>query len=802
MKIRQHIESFFEIWSTMVVTHRWWVLLVTLAFSFAVIPQIKHGWVDISIESFMPADNPALVDYNEFRMEFNYAPPSLLTIELEDSAFTLENLSRIEALHQYIEQNTPYLMEVTSLYNVRYTRGEEDEMITGELNELWPETEEEIPAFREIVLSNANYTGAVISEDEHILVVVIEPLAFDPKNPEPNEYGFTYLRAEEEGAFSETVHNMAASQSSPGFTIRNAGGTTMNHGISKDMERSTGRSMGLGMLIIIVLLGLLFRRVSGVVLPLLVVALSLMMTLAIWPVLGFPYNGNTQIIPTFLLAVGIADAIHILSIFYKHYDNGMAKDDAITLAVKETAIAVLLTTITTAVGLMSFLASDMMPTFTMGMFGAIGVVLALFYTLALIPSLLSILPIKRHFVEPVSGEEEGEEKPSFVLRWVDATIEKFADIGLNHAKKVVGFTAIVSVLALVGVSKMQFEHNPLAWYPEGHVLRDGIDQVDSRMDGTMQAYILLDLKEKNALHEPQVLNAIEDIEQTVINMDYADVDAREATSILSVIKETNQALNANDPSFFSIPQDKQMVAQELLLFESGSDDMYDFANYDLSLARIDIRLKWSNVLHYRDYVGLLKQTVEDKLKEHGLGHVEVKIVGLLPIFGETLFNLLFDTIKSYGLAFIFVFIIMALLMESLRGGLIAFAPNIFPILLTVGVISFIDVPLNIITSTIGCIIIGISVDDTIHFMHHFQRFMKQTNDIKLAIHKTLHTCGRAIFFTSVVLVGGFIVHLTGELSTNKEFGWILSIAIFIALIANLILAPALMSLFYKQPNKA
>jgi hypothetical protein len=317
------------------------------------------------------------------------------------------------------------------------------------------------------------------------------------------------------------------------------------------------------------------------------------------------------------------------------------------------------------------------------------------------------------------------------------------------------------------------------------------------MDGTMNAFVLLDTGEKHALYNPEFLNTIEALEERIKGFNYKGLQAIDATSILSVIKESHQALNGNDEAQFIIPQDRLVVAQELLLFESGSDDMYDFTDYDLSLARIDMQLRWSNILNYRDYVTLLKTEVEAELAARGFGHVEVKIVGLLPIFGETLYNLLYDTMKSYGMAFIFVFLIMVMLMASFRGGLIAFAPNIFPILFTVGFIGLLGIPLNIITSTIGCIIIGISVDDTIHFMHHFQRYAAKTDDVKEAIHKTLHTCGRAIFFTSVVLVGGFIVHLTGELTTNKEFGWLLSLAIFVALIANLILAPALMTLFWK-----
>ena len=140
-------------------------------------------------------------------------------------------------------------------------------------------------------------------------------------------------------------------------------------------------------------------------------------------------------------------------------------------------------------------------------------------------------------------------------------------------------------------------------------------------------------------------------------------------------------------------------------------------------------------------------------------------------------------------------------MGSFRAGLLAFIPNVFPILATVGIIGWLDVPLNIITSTIGCVIIGIAVDDTIHFMHHFTRYSREINDIKIVIQKTLATCGRAIVFTSIVLIGGFIVHLTGELSTNKEFGWLLSLSIAIALISNLILAPALMMLFWQKKSQ-
>ncbi|MCK5881067.1 MAG: hypothetical protein KAG18_04270, partial [Sinobacterium sp.] len=130
MNIRHRIEHLFESWSLIVVHQRWKVLLLTLVLSLSVFPQIRHGWVDISIESMLPADNAALSSYNDFRLNFNYAPSSLITIELDESAFSNENLSKLTKLHQHIDQNAPFLLGVRSLLNARYTIGEEDGMIT------------------------------------------------------------------------------------------------------------------------------------------------------------------------------------------------------------------------------------------------------------------------------------------------------------------------------------------------------------------------------------------------------------------------------------------------------------------------------------------------------------------------------------------------------------------------------------------------------------------------------------------------------------------------------------------------
>jgi predicted RND superfamily exporter protein len=260
MNIRHSIEKLFEDWSKLVVRHPWWILMITLAFSCAVIPQIRHGWVDVSIESFLPQHAPAMVDYNAFRTDFSYAPGAMLVVETADGAFTPENLKKIQALHAYIEENVPHLEKVTSLANVRYSRSEDDTLEVGDLSEIWPETDADIPAFRNIVLNNPNYQGSIISKNEKILSLFIEPHAFSSKAKTEGANDSVYLSDDEEVEFSQAILDLVDKFNSEGFIVRSAGGPTMNLAITKDMEKSTGKSTLLGMIIIIILLTLLFRR--------------------------------------------------------------------------------------------------------------------------------------------------------------------------------------------------------------------------------------------------------------------------------------------------------------------------------------------------------------------------------------------------------------------------------------------------------------------------------------------------------------------------------------------------------------
>ncbi|HEY9035345.1 MAG TPA: efflux RND transporter permease subunit [Pseudomonadales bacterium] len=814
MNIKLAVENAFERWSEIVVSHRWPVLLITLLFTIATAPLIKNGWLDVSVESFLPKDDPVIVRYDDFRRSFNTTPGSTIAIHFKDGAFTLKNLETLRAIHKDLEENVLHVKDVTSLYNVRYSRGDGDYLRIDELHELWPTTEADIPAFRELVLSNPNYIGKLISADGSMVNIVVNPQVFAQGDVTPgtedidelfagfddnvigegNQDSMALFSPKDEVDFAKSIMAVGERHRSDHYTLYDVGGPTMNLQLSQDIQEVTTKTSLMGFGIIIVLLAVLFRRLSGVLIPLLVVILSLLITLALWPTLGYAFNANTQIIPTFILAVGIADAVHILSIFYRYYDNGMDKHEAIVLSMKKTAIAVLMTSITTAAGLLSFLSSEMIPIKTIGIFGAIGVMFALFYTLSFVPCILAILPIKRK-------AHNGQERASVLLDKIDALIRFLGDFSVRHAKGIIVVTSVIAIVSLTGISKIRFDHDPVSWYPLESDFRQGFALQDSMMDGTINYQLVVYFNKENALQDPAVLRCIEDIETTIKQYRFKNTQATEVISLLSVVKETHQSLNQNDPGYFIIPDDQPTVAQELLLFEnSESDDILDYSDSTFSTARINVIAPWGNILDYRDYLSGLEAAVQNTIAKHGMTDAQFAFTGLLPIFARTTYAMLQGTVYSYLLAFVLVALLMIPLMGDVRRGLLAFSPNITPILITLGLMGWMGIPINIFTSLLGCIVIGISVDDTIHFMHHFRKYANDIHDPREIVKRSLDTCGRAIVFTSIVLIGGFIVHITGMLSINKQFGFLLSLSILIALLANLLIAPAMMTLYWNKKS--
>jgi predicted RND superfamily exporter protein len=266
-------------------------------------------------------------------------------------------------------------------------------------------------------------------------------------------------------------------------------------------------------------------------------------------------------------------------------------------------------------------------------------------------------------------------------------------------------------------------------------------------------------------------------------------------SITDLLKESNRALHDNDHTFYVIPDNRELVAQELFLLElSGADDLFRLVDREYSKVRITLTLPWIDALLYAPLMDDLEQSFHNSLGQE----YEITITGLIPLLGSTLNSVIHAAAEAYVIALVVISLIMVVLLGNLKLGLISMLPNILPIVMVIGLMQLNDVPFDMFSILIGSIAIGLCVDDTVHFMHHFSRFRERGCGVKESIDNTLHTAGRAMLVTSIVLCSGFLVLTLSELNNFTNFGLYTSLCIVLALLADFLLAPALMTILNKE----
>jgi len=440
-----------------------------------------------------------------------------------------------------------------------------------------------------------------------------------------------------------------------------------------------------------------------------------------------------------------------------------------------------MTSLTTAAGLWSFSFSDVAPVADLGTFASLGVLVGLLFTLVLVPALLSVMKIKH---KPAKQDPHGNTK-------MDALLLGISNIATGYPKAIVAVSALIILVAIFFASQLRFSHLPLNWFPEDSPSRVATEVVDDKLRGSITLEVIIDTGKENGLYEPNVLNKIE---KSSAYLDSIQTDAYfvgKTLSLVDVIKETNKALNENKSEFYAIPQNRDLIAQELFLFEnSGSDDLQDFVSSDFSKARLTVKVPYVDALAYNQFINQV-QTQLDKEFE---GIAKVSLTGVSVLLAAIMEKSIYSSAVSYVLAFGLISIMMVVLIGNLKIGLISMIPNVLPILFLSTIMVVLDMPLDMFTMLIGAIALGLAVDDTVHFMHNFRRYELEYNDVDKAVRLTLLGTGRAIVVTSIVLSLGFLVLTTATMSNMFNFGILTASAIFIALLADFFLVPAILKL--------
>jgi len=788
---RTDIEILFEKIGLHIYANPIIYLLSILFFSIILISYLPSIKVDMSPEAALHPNDPVLIEYEQFIEKYSRDTNIIIAIK-SDNIFSHNFLNKLIKLHNTLEEDVPAINEVKSLVNVRNIRGEDDTVIIEGLLDKWPQSDQELQQTKIQALTNPFYKHLYISENAKMTTIVLEASAYSSEEKDKYEIFFkdkkeaqnTPISNNENCARIAKINTIIQQFDSPNFKIYITGPPIVLNELTQTMASDIKIFIVLSFLIIIFILYIIFKRISGVLLPLSIVFLTVLLTFSFMALLQIPITVTSQIIPSFLIVVGISDSIHILTVFYKKLKHYQEKKKAIIEALSHSSLAITLTTLTTAVGLSAFTLSDVAVISQLSIYTTIGIFIALILTIILLPALISILPIQE-------GRKSNKEKLS-TDDFLDYLFDHITIFVLKHANKIVYSFLILSIISVILSLQLRNSYFPLKWLSKDNTLRIATELIDKEMKGSVLLEILIKTNIENKLYNTKFTHTIDNF---ITNIDQKNSYSNKAISYTNIIKEINKALHGNNKTFYYIPKSDQLIAQELLLFESsGQDDLNKFVNNTYSTARISILIPRSDAI---DDIVLI-----DKIKKHLMTlfdpQYSIVFTGGVPLVAKVVTSVRDEFIFSYLIVYGIITLVMILLLGSIRIGLISMIPNIFPVLIGLSYMALSDIPIGIMTVLIGTIAIGLSVDDTIHFMHHFKRNYKKTDDIEMSIRLTLRTTGRAILFTSIILTLGFIILILASMQNIINFGMILSIIIIMALLADIILAPALMVLYYKK----
>ncbi|MEE8435548.1 MAG: MMPL family transporter, partial [bacterium] len=497
---RAGMETGFERFGELVFRHSVRTLLLVALLAGGLISQLPWITFDTSTESFFHPDDPALIDYNAFREQFGRDQFIVIAVKPPD-VFERAFLEKLKVFHDRLVEKVPHLKEVNSLINIRDTRGEGDTLVVEDLLKTLPATPQAMAALKKRVLSSNLYPNLIISEDGRFTTVLLETHAFsgaggdgddaadltsgfddeeaggkEAAGKEAGEKGageaLPLLSDAENTAVIKAVEGVTKEFEGPRFRLFVAGAPAVTTYLKRAMQENMRRFVGLALLAIAAFLLILFRRLSGVFLPMLVVILSLASTVGLMSLTGVSFKLPLMILPTFLLAVGIGASVHLLVIFFRHYDREGNKAAALKYALGHSGLPILMTSITTAAGLLSFSTASLAAVADLGKFAAAGVGLSLVYTLAMVPALLALLPVRRG---ARSGRASGAAARPPLADRVLSGLGRFAT---TRPWTVLAASLLIVVGGSAGLANLKFSHNNLLWFPADSPIRLSTELID------------------------------------------------------------------------------------------------------------------------------------------------------------------------------------------------------------------------------------------------------------------------------------------------------------------------------------
>jgi len=533
-------------------------------------------------------------------------------------------------------------------------------------------------------------------------------------------------------------------------------------------------------LLIVVIAYVVFRRVPMTVLPLAVVGIAVTWAFGLMGSLGWNMSMISAILIPLILAVGVAHSIHIISGYRRNLEFGCSADEALRQSVSRLLKPCFFASLTTAIGLLSLLVSDLAPVRQFAVIAAAGVLAAFVVSISFLPVMLQFVP----------AAEAAAMAP--VSKFIMPLLDKVHDFGRRGPRRILAVAIAAAALFLWLASRVGVGLDPMLWIPHGDSLRADAERIDEAFGGGLSLEFLVssadgELGSTTALRDLEVFQDWLVTNTTVVR----------ATSVADLVKEAARIARDGDESGFALPR-TQILTNGLFQGLERDDELVHWVTADRKTARIAARIPLTSAQDIVDEIPAIRERMRDDFAASGL---TVEITGHAVLAGLMQTHMIDSQLSSFTLAFAVVSLMMILLLRSILLGLLAVIPNLLPIVIGLGAMAVFDVAFNPATVMIAAVALGIVVDDTVHVMTVFDRDLRAGQRAPDAIRTTIMEVGRPVFVTSVLLAAGFALLLFGNFLPSRQIGGVIAIIVVAALATDLVVLPAVLRETFRSSRK-
>lgn len=528
--------------------------------------------------------------------------------------------------------------------------------------------------------------------------------------------------------------------------------------------------------VIALVLYLLFRHWCFILLPLCCVGFSVIWTFGLMAWLHIPVSMLTVILPIFIIAVGTAYCLHLCAAYLEVASEIQSPRAAARQTTRNQILPVVLAVVTTILGIGSLLANRIPSIQEFALFACFGLVSLLLMLVVAMPAALALLPVSALKASP----------PPFLNRWLEKWLKTLVVLNTRHQKKIWMATALLILFLIAGVLQMRVETNPVAFFKKHTPVSHNFTDIYQRLAGSFPVNVTMRGPMDDFFEKPSSIHHLAKFQRYLEGI--AGID--KTVSLADYVMLVNYASNQYDPAFYRLPEDKFELRMSINNFRImlGDDMLQRFLSADYREASI---LLLTHLASSRQFLQTREQIL-GHAQRHFPEDIEWAMTGLGSVIADSSHLLTVGQLKSLSISLLLVFSAMFLLFLSSKVGIVAIVPNLFPILVNFGLMGWLGIPLSVATSLIASVVIGLAVDDTIHYLVRYNTEFKKDLDKDRAMHDTLKEVGRPIFFTSLTIGLGFAVLAFSNFQPTAVFGGMMVLTMLAALVGDLILLPSLM----------